>query len=134
MKEERMAILKMVEEGKISTDDAVKLLDSIAAQKKSSGFDEKINKAARSMDCFAKEVKEKVSEAAKDFEPKVKNTAKIIVEKTTAFVDELSQALKDVGEKRGTNENEEKHDEVLDNYDNDGNNIVNNDNNNINNN
>lgn len=38
MKEERMAILKMVEEGKISTDDAVKLLDSIAAQKSPLGL------------------------------------------------------------------------------------------------
>lgn len=61
MKDERMLILKMVESGKVSVDDAVKLLNAI-------------NNAGKTGDMMDS-VKKKVSSFAKTAEPKVRAVA-----------------------------------------------------------
>lgn len=69
MKEERMAILKMLEEGKITADEAVKLIVAINGS----------SSANKANDIF-NTVKKKVSKIAKDAEPKVKAAADMAAE------------------------------------------------------
>lgn len=84
--QERIMVLKMVEEGKINVDEAVKL---IKAMSNGSDTGEKIKKAAKDM-------KGKISEMAKDAEPKVKKVTKVVVSKTGEVVDELGKNIKDI--------------------------------------
>lgn len=97
MKEERLMILKMVEEGKVSADEAVKLLNAVNGTKNDKYFDfeDKVNKAAKSMDEFAKDVKVKLTGVAKEVEPKVRKTTQAVIEKTGEVVDEFSKFLRE---------------------------------------
>lgn len=76
MKEERMFILNMLNEGKITADDACKLLAALKKDEKISSAEigEKVNK-------YAKTVKDKVVKIAKDAEPKVKKYADVVNDK-----------------------------------------------------
>ncbi len=84
MKEERIMILKMVDEGKISADDGVKLLKALS---RSADAEEKISKAA-------KHIKNKVSDFAKDAEPVVKKAAHDIKVKSGEMADEIGEKIK----------------------------------------
>lgn len=75
MKEERMFILNMLNDGKISADDACKLLAAIKPSgEKSAEIGDKVGK-------YAKDLKTKVSKIAKDAEPKVKKYAEAVNDK-----------------------------------------------------
>ena len=111
MKEERLLILNLLNDGKINVDEAAKLLDALntASEPKkgkhkhhsasySSKFDEydfeeKFKKFSQSVDSFSKDVSERVSVAYKEFEPKFRKTAKTVMEKTAAAVDDLAKTL-----------------------------------------
>jgi polyhydroxyalkanoate synthesis regulator phasin len=84
MKEERIMILKMVDEGKITADDGVKLLKALS---RSVDTEEKISKAA-------KHFKEKVSDIAKEAEPKVKKAAHDIKVKSGEVADVIGEKIK----------------------------------------
>jgi transcriptional regulator len=84
MKDERMMILQMVSDGKITTDDGVKLLKAL---NKSADTEEKVAKAA-------KQFKSKVSDIAKDAEPKVKKVAHELKVKSGEMADEIGGRLK----------------------------------------
>lgn len=102
-KEERMLILNMVAEGKINVDESIKLLESLnAGQTKEDftydynydfDFEEKVSKFSKSVDEFAKEMKDKFSVTFKDVEPKVKKATKTVVQKTVSVLDEISSSL-----------------------------------------
>lgn len=101
MKEERLMILKMIEDGKINADDGVKLLNALNGEGqnfKKAELEEKLSKAAKTVDAFAKDVKVKVEAFAKDAEPKVKEASQVVLEKTAVAFDELGKALKNVFE------------------------------------
>lgn len=112
MQEERMAILKMVEEGKISPNDAVKLMYALNSERPKRDFciEEKFNKASQAMDEFAKDVREKMSSVAKEVEPKFKKTTHTIIEKTSEIVDELAQALREAVKNAEENINDDNDD------------------------
>lgn len=75
MKEERMFILTMLNEGKINSDEACRLLAALKPEKNTpSEIGEKVNK-------YAKTVKNKVTKIAKDAEPTVKKCADAVGEK-----------------------------------------------------
>ena len=100
MKEERMQILKMVESGKISVDEAAKLLEVINAGSydpfetyEPSGFDEKCRQFSKNAESFAKDFSAKMGQTFKDVEPKLKKVTKVVVEKTAGVISELSRAL-----------------------------------------
>ena len=97
MQDEKIMVLKMVEDGKISPDEAVKLLQALATPNESNSVDvdEKLNTFYQSVESFAKDCNEKVSAIAKDVEPKLKEATKIIVEKITPLLDSLSNSLKE---------------------------------------
>ena len=97
MKDERLMILEMVKEGKISPDDATKLLNSLQGCKveDSIEFDveEKFNKFCNSMEVFAKDMKDKLGHAFKEAEPTVKKATKKAMEKTICVLDDVSKSL-----------------------------------------
>lgn len=96
MKEERLLILKMIEDGKINVDDGIKLLNAIKLGKsfKRSEMEDKLSKAVKTVDAFAKDVKLKVEDFTKDAEPKVKEAGKFVLDKTSVAFDEIGKAIK----------------------------------------
>ena len=95
MQEERMQVLKMVDEGKITVDEATKLLEGLRATggEPSKQFEEKFKVFANDMKEFAKDMTCKINEATKKAEPKVKEFAKNVVSKTAEVADNISQSL-----------------------------------------
>jgi len=111
MKEERLMILNLLNEGKISADEAAKLLDALSkggdgAQRRNryrygaydkddfeGEMDDKLKKFQQAAESFSKEFGEKVGGAFKEFEPKFKTVAKTVMEKTASVVDDLAKAL-----------------------------------------
>ena len=94
MQEERMQVLKMVDEEKITVDEATKLLESLRATNDGGKqFEEKFKEFANDMKEFAKDVTCKINEATKKAEPKVKEFAKTVVSKTAEVADNISQSL-----------------------------------------
>jgi len=112
MKEERILILNMVNDGKITAEDAAKLLDALQKghdpghgpghhrhphhefwEDRAEDAAEKLNRFSQSIDSFAKDFGDKMGAAFKDMEPKLRKTAKVILEKTATVVDDLSKSL-----------------------------------------
>lgn len=84
MKEERMAVLTMISEGKITADEGVSLLKALS---KSVDTEEKLSKAA-------KQIKNKVSDIAKEAEPKVKKAAADLKVKGGEVASEIGEKIK----------------------------------------
>ena len=84
MKEERMMILRMVDEGKINVDEGVKLLKAI---NKATDTEEKISKAAS-------KIKTKVSDFAEEAKPVVKKAAHDLKVKGGEMADEIGGKIK----------------------------------------
>jgi len=95
MQNERLQVLKMVEDGKINVDEATKLLEALKATGASSGpaFEEKFKDFACDMKDFCKDVTCKINEMTKKAEPKVKEFAKTVVSKTADIAENISQSL-----------------------------------------
>jgi len=95
MQEERMKILEMVDEGKITVDEATKLLDSLGAKdyEKGVNFEEKFKDFSQDMKEFAKDVTAKINDMTKKAEPKIKEFTKSVVSKTANIADNISQSL-----------------------------------------
>lgn len=100
MKEERMMVLKMIQDGTITADEAAKLLETLG--EKSKGIDskefeknveDKFAKTTESIESFAKDIGNKLEEAYKSIEPKVKKISKSVIEKTAGVVENASKAL-----------------------------------------
>jgi len=109
MKEERLMILNLLNEGKISADEAAKLLDALGnasgPERRNKKFyhehfdfeerdmEEKLKKFSQAVDSFSKDFGGKVSGTFKELEPKFRKTAKVVMEKTAAVVDDLAKTL-----------------------------------------
>jgi len=94
MQEERLQVLKMVDEGKITVDEATKLLDALKlAGGPQANLDEKFNAFAKDTKEFFKEMGAKINEMYKEAEPKIKEATKTVVSKTANLADNISQSL-----------------------------------------
>ena len=95
MKEERMKILQMVEDGKISVEEAGKLLDALGVSGECCGedFADKMKEFCKDTETFMKNVGGKMCDFVKDMEPRVRNITKTAVSRTADLVDELGNAL-----------------------------------------
>lgn len=101
MKEERMYILNLLGEGKITAEEASKLLEAIGKDKKSRKeywdddfvAEEKLLKFSQSVESFAKDFGSKIESTFKDMEPKVRKTTKTVMEKTASVIDDISKSL-----------------------------------------
>jgi len=100
MKKERIKILNMLEEGKISVDDAAKLLESLRTgagdfewSPDYEDAEEKLRQFSKSVDSFARDFSERFSVVFKEVEPKLKSATKIVLEKTVSLLDDVSRSL-----------------------------------------
>jgi polyhydroxyalkanoate synthesis regulator phasin len=95
MKEERMKILQMVEDGKITVEEAGKLLESLGVcdECDEENFADKMKEFCKNTEGFLKSVGSKIGDFAKDMEPRVRNVTKTVVSKTADIVEELGKAL-----------------------------------------
>lgn len=101
MKEERMYILNLLGEGKITAEEASKLLEAVGKDKKSRKeywdddfvAEEKLIRFSQSVEAFAKDFGSKIESTFKDMEPKVRKTTKTVMEKTASVVDDISKSL-----------------------------------------
>jgi len=105
MKQERMKILDLLDEGKITADEAAKLLDVIKSSKDSNdgwfvfdsetseNMEEKFKTFTKNVDSFAREFGGKVQEAYKHMEPKIKKASQTVLEKTASVFDDISRSL-----------------------------------------
>jgi DNA mismatch repair ATPase MutS len=104
MKEERMMILNMLESGKVSAEEAARLLEVIGKSKEkeeccsskfSQDVEEKVQQLGATVDTWAKELAEKMDGVIREVEPKLKKVTQIIVEKTAATIDEIAQTMRE---------------------------------------
>jgi len=98
MKEERMRVLQLVEDGKITVEDATKLLDALTENaamdfESEPEFESKFNAFAKNAEAFAKDCGGKVSDAFKRMEPKLRKASHTVLKKTAAVMDDISKAL-----------------------------------------
>jgi len=107
MRQERLKVLALLEEGKITADDAATLLGKLneadgqhfISDDTAEYVEESLQRFAKNAECFAKEFSEKAHKAYKDVEPKLKKASQKALEKTAAVVDEIAQALHESIEK-----------------------------------
>lgn len=99
MKEERLAILRMLENGVISTDEAERLLNILNenSQKSGGSFEDAFSKAGNTLENVVESVSKKVGTAAKtvgdkaeEAKPEIKRAVKTVVEK----VSEAAETIK----------------------------------------
>jgi polyhydroxyalkanoate synthesis regulator phasin len=109
MKEARLRILEMLENGKITAEEAARLLETIqkgGREKFGEGegfdrdaFEEKFRDFAKNAEKFAREFGAKATVVYKDVEPKLKKATKVVVEKTACLFDELAKNLNETVKK-----------------------------------
>lgn len=95
MQEERMQVLKMVEDGKISVDEATKLFEALkgVAIHPGESFEDKFNNFTKESKSFFKDIGSKVNEMYKKAEPKIKGASKAVAEKTAKVCDNISRSI-----------------------------------------
>ena len=95
MHNERLQVLKMVEDGKITVDEATELLAALHATGGDPGisFEERFKDFTKDMKEFAKDVTCKVNELTKKAEPKIKEFTKTVAAKTANIADNISNSL-----------------------------------------
>ena len=100
MKQERMKILGLLEEGKISAEEAGMLLEKVIhdghhfiSDDTAEQVEEKIHNFVKSAEKFAKEFGSKAAEAYKEVEPKLKKASQTVLEKTAHVVDDIAHSL-----------------------------------------
>ena len=112
MKQERMKILSMIEEGKISVDEATRLLEVLGTDNEAYGqdgdFQEKFQTFSRNVEDFAKDVGTKASAVYKEMEPKLKAATRVVVEETANVVDDLSRMIHESLDKMNKEENKDE--------------------------
>ena len=107
MKQERLKVLNLLEEGKITADEASTLLDKLnqadghhfISEDTAEQVEEKLHRFAKSAEHFAKEFGQKAASAYKDVEPKLKKASQTVLEKTAAIVDDIANTLHESIEK-----------------------------------
>lgn len=95
MSDERLMVLKMIDDGKINAEEGVKLLKAIGKSglETEADIEDRLSKFSQSVDSFSKDIRERVESFAKDVEPKFKKTSKVVIEKTASILDDLSKTL-----------------------------------------
>lgn len=101
MKEERMKVLEMLENGKISAEEAQRLLElltkPVPPRERAAYFSEEFGDKAEAfgdkVESAVKEFAQNLETMAKNVEPRLKKATQIIIEKTVSTVDEVSKAF-----------------------------------------
>jgi len=96
MKEERLMILEMLKEGKISAEEAAKLLKTVgdSPSREERALEDKFETFYMNVDSFAKDLKKRAETAYYKAEPKIKVATKKTLEKTVDLMQDVSEKLK----------------------------------------
>lgn len=98
MREERMAVLRMLEKGIITAEEAERLIlalqnkevkERINTEEISDGISDALNKVGDVLGSFVKTVSEKAEGVAKEMEPVVKKMAETVADKASSAAEEL---------------------------------------------
>ena len=97
---EKMRVLDLLDAGKITADEAAKLLEALGrpqfiSRDTRDNLEERIGKFAAEVNAFAKEVGCKVQDLYKDVEPKIKKASQSALEKAAATLDGLANNIND---------------------------------------
>jgi polyhydroxyalkanoate synthesis regulator phasin len=105
MKQARMKVLEMLENGKITADEAARLLEAmkrpegagtvIFDEETKEELEEKFARFTKNVDVFAREFGSKVESAYREVEPKLKKASHVVLEKTASIFDDISKSLND---------------------------------------
>ncbi|MCL2664313.1 MAG: hypothetical protein FWE82_01745 [Defluviitaleaceae bacterium] len=97
MKHERLKILEMLDNGKITADEAARLLQALKTDTNDESFYDGFyfdhEAAEERIKAFAKDFSGKVQNLYKDVEPKIKKASNTVLEKTAKVIDELAKSL-----------------------------------------
>ena len=103
---EKMRVLEMLDNGKITAQEAEGLLTALGQQKapfisdeQRENIEERFHKFAQDVNKFAKDVGCKVHGFYKDVEPKIKKASQTALEKCAAALDNLAHTIHDSIEK-----------------------------------
>ena len=97
MEKERMQVLKMIDEGKITVEEGARLLDILTSQsdKRAAKMEEKFSKFSKDTKDFLKDMGSKINHLYEKAEPKVKAATKKAADKTADIAESISQSLTD---------------------------------------
>ncbi|HOQ16569.1 MAG TPA: DUF4097 family beta strand repeat-containing protein [Defluviitaleaceae bacterium] len=101
MVEEKMKILKMLEEGKITADEAVNLLNSLDGKSKPNldrGYESKnmqnnTQPKNKTESSFTMDLEKKIEVLSRDLEPKIKKAAKTIMDTADSFAEKIAKSF-----------------------------------------
>lgn len=120
MSEETRMILKMVDEGKLTPEQAVEMLKAVGSDDIRGDRDHNDNKAdefVQDLDRWGKELAQKMGNAVKDLEPKLRKMMQIMVQNTMKTVEEVGKVFREQNEQKEQdhpveeNENYEEYDQ-----------------------
>ena len=101
MRQERMKVLDLLDEGKITAEEAAKLLEAMKKPQLDDDMlvfdkdaaEEKVHNIAKHVDRFTKDFGGRVESAYKEIEPKIKKASQAVLERTAAIFDEIAKSL-----------------------------------------
>ena len=102
---EKMKVLELLESGKITVEESVKLLNAMGVNRAfispetKESVEEKLQQFAKDVNQFAKDVGCKAKDIYKDVEPKIKKASQTALEKAAAALDSLACNINDSLEK-----------------------------------
>ena len=118
MSEETKMILKMVDEGKITPEQAVEMLKAVGKEDTCCNTTQKEwrgEEFVQEIEKWAKDFGQRMGSAVKDFEPKLKKMAQIMVQNTMKTADELGKVFKEQKEQEQQEYNEQEEFDIEDN-------------------
>jgi polyhydroxyalkanoate synthesis regulator phasin len=100
MKNERLKILSMLEEGKITAEEARLLLEAVKDSGGESAFgfgdetaEQRLQRFAKNVENFAREVGSRVESAYREVEPGLKKASLTVLERTADVIDNIAKTL-----------------------------------------
>lgn len=98
MSEETRMILKMVDEGKITPEQAVEMLKAVGNEDPCFGGHQNEHRGdefVQEMDKWGKEFAQKMGSTVKDLEPKIRKMVQIMVQNTVKTVEEVGKVFRE---------------------------------------
>ena len=112
MNNEKMRVLDLLEAGKITADEAAKLLESLGngswgmSKESRENVEERLQQFGKDLSKFAKDAGCKLQEFYKELEPKVKKATQHAAEKAACALDSLAQNINESMEEKPCCEDE----------------------------
>ena len=107
---EKMRVLELLEAGKITADEAARLIEALGSGPKvftkenRENIEEKLQQFSKDVNKFAKETGVKIQEFYKEVEPKLKKAGYVALEKTAKTLDSLAKSIHESLEKNKPDE------------------------------